>query len=363
MRFVDRLLGRGGAAVTVPVMDGPFLPNQKLEQAELVCRAPDADNLMVAGDKILATSADRLIRLTGSGSGENFEVVAQCARPIASAAARGEAVALGLDGAGVLIRGGPFDGLAIGDKGADVLGAPTSLAWLDDSTLVVCNGSARLQAREWRRDLMEHGASGSVWKIDLRTAALAKIADGLAWPSGVAPAAPGKLFVAESWRHRVLSMDASGGGVAAALSHLPAYPARIVPAKAGGYWLTFLSVRNQLVEFILQEDGYRKRMLAEVPEPYWMAPALGSGNSFKEPMQGSQLKQMGILKPYAASRSYGLVAFCNAEMTPLGAFHSRADGRRHGAVSACEKGDALYVASRGAGALVRISGAVSAVLE
>ncbi len=363
MRFVDRLLGRGGAAVTVPVMDGPFLPNQKLEQAELVCRAPGADNLMVVDGQILATSADRLVRLTGPGSGENFEVVAQFARPIASAAARGEAVALGLDGAGVLIRGGTFDGLAIGNTGPDVLGAPTSLAWLDDSTLVVCNGSARLQAHEWRRDLMELGASGSVWKIDLRTAALARIADGLAWPAGVAATAQGGLYVAESWRHRILSMDAAGRGVAPALSNLPAYPARIAPAKDGGYWLSFLSVRNQLVEFILQEDGYRKRMVAEVPEPFWMAPALGSGNSFKEPMQGSQLKQMGILKPYAASRSYGLVAFCNSEMTPLGAFHSRADGQRHGAVSTCETDEALYVASRGAGAVVRISGAVSAVLE
>jgi len=210
---------------------------------------------------------------------------------------------------------------------------------------------------------MQSGASGSIWTVDLRNGALARIADGLAWPSGVAVTPRGGLYVAESWRHRILSMDVSGRNVATALSNLPAYPARLTPSAKGGYWVSFYSTRNQLVEFILQEDGYRKRMLAEVPEAYWMAPALGSGVSFKEPMQGSQLKQMGILKPYAASRSYGLVAYCSADMTPLGAFHSRADGRRHGAVSACEKDGALYVAARGAGAILKISDAVASVLE
>ncbi len=89
-RYFDKLLGRGGAAVTVPVMDGPFLPNQKLELAELVWRAPDVDNLMAVGGQILATSADRLIRLTGSGSDGNVEVVEKFAQPIASAAVRRE---------------------------------------------------------------------------------------------------------------------------------------------------------------------------------------------------------------------------------------------------------------------------------
>lgn len=363
MRLFDRFLGRGAGSVTVPVMDGPFLPNQKLEQAEFVCAAPDADNLMLVDRHLLATSGDRLLRLTASVSGETFECVQRFERRIASAASNGEAIAIGLDGGGVLVQGGAFDGARLGDKEPSLLRCPTALAWLDDSTLAVCNGSAWLEARQWRRDLMETGASGSVWMIDLRKASLAKIADGLGWPAGVALSPGGGLYVAESWRHRILLMGVSREGVSTELSNLPAYPARLTRSAKGGYWMTFYSARNQLVEFILQEDGYRRRMLAEVPEPYWMAPALGSGSSFKEPMQGSQLKQMGVLKPYAASRSYGLVAYCSADMKPLGAFHSRADGRRHGAISACEHGGVLYVASRGASAVVRVSDAVKSVLE
>ena len=141
------------------------------------------------------------------------------------------------------------------------------------------------------------------------------------------------------------------------LDHLPAYPARIAPAFNAGYWLTFYSVRNQLVEFILREETYRKRMLAEVPEAYWMAPSLSSWRDYREPMQGSQLKQMNVLKPYAVTRSYGLVVHCDQNMKPLSSFHSRADGTVHGTVSACEAGDDLLVASRGGSRVVRVAGA------
>jgi hypothetical protein len=100
-------------------------------------------------------------------------------------------------------------------------------------------------------------------------------------------------------------------------------------------------------------------MIAEVPEPFWMAPALASGLSHKEPMQGSQLKRLGVLKPYAETRSYGLVVNCDANMKPLSSYHSRADGTVHGTVAACEFGQDLFVASRGSGKIVRLPGAAS----
>ncbi len=85
-------------------------------------------------------------------------------------------------------------------------------------------------------------------------------------------------------------------------------------------------------------------------------PALASGLSFREPMQGSQLKQMGVLKPYAVTRSYGLMVQCDQQMRPLRSFHSRADGAMHGCVAACERGDDLFVASKGNGRVLRLSG-------
>jgi hypothetical protein len=268
---------------------------------------------------------------------------------------------MGLDGQGLEVRGGVHDGLKI-PATADALGCLTAIVWLNGDELFVCNGSSVVGAAAWRRSLMQLDASGSIYRIDLRTRAVSRLQSGLAWPAGLALAGD-RLFFTESWRHRVMETALAGDKAKPVLSGLPAYPARLAASAAGGFWLSFYSVRNQLVEFILQEPTYRKRMIAEIPEPFWMAPALSSGHNFKEPMQGSQLRQMGILKPYSAGRSYGLVAYCDAHMTPLGSFHSRADGRRHGAVAACEFEGALFVASRGSHAALRIAHPLAALTE
>lgn len=42
------------------------------------------------------------------------------------------------------------------------------------------------------------------------------------------------------------------------------------------------------------------------------------------------MKQLGILKPWAPTRSYGLVIHLDARYRPVTSFHSRADGRTHG---------------------------------
>ena len=86
---------------------------------------------------------------------------------------------------------------------------------------------------------------------------------------------------------------------------LPAYPGRIAPA-ADGYWLALFAPRSQLVEFVLREPAYRKRMMAEVPQPFWVAPKLRSGRSFYESLQGGGVKHLGLLKPWAPTMSAGL---------------------------------------------------------
>lgn len=351
MKWIDKVLGRREGAVTVPVLDGPFLPNQKLEIAPVLCEIDQVDNLVALGAKLLASSGSALLRLEPTST-LGPETVARFDAPITAMAGLGEALAIGLDRNGIVVRGGRFDGMVVQPPG-DVLQCPTAIAWLDESTLAVCNGSKHVGALDWRRALMTRDNSGSVVVVDLAKDKVTIAAAGLGWPSGLVASA-GQVFVSECLRHRILAVALPGGGIRELATGLPGYPARLTRSAAGGVWLCFYSVRNQLVEFILREDAYRTRMVNEVPEDYWMAPSLCSGRSFKEPMQGSQLKQMGILKPYSVTRSYGLVAYCDANMTPIGSFHSRADGTRHGAVAAAECGGALYVASRGSNAVLAI---------
>lgn len=353
-RAIDNFLGRGEAAVTVPVMDGPLKPNQLLESAPRLLEAPGIDNLVPTPEGIVFTSGPILSRIPG-GEIARFPSVISCV-----AASADGALALGFDDGGVVIKDGRHDGRRFDRVDGQALNCPTAAVFLDPSTLIVANGSVACRPSQWRRDLMTLGRTGSVWRLDLASGAARRLAGGLAWPSGLALAPEGRLFVSESWRHRVLLMDAAQASAPTpVLLDQPAYPGRIAAAAQGGYWLVFFSVRNQLVEFILREKGYRLRMIEEVPEPFWMAPALASTGKFEEPLQGSGLKQMGILKPWAATRSYGLVVRCDAAMQPVFSYHSRADGTIHGVTSVCEDRSDLLVAAKGPGVLVRLEGAAA----
>ena len=49
-------------------------------------------------------------------------------------------------------------------------------------------------------------------------------------------------------------------------------------------------------------------MIDEIDPDYWVAPCLRSGRSPLEPTQQGGVKQLGVLKPWSPSRSYGLIA-------------------------------------------------------
>jgi hypothetical protein len=173
------------------------------------------------------------------------------------------------------------------------------------------------------------------------------VADQLRWPFGVLPVGD-RIVVSESWAHRLVLLDPHGSvRPQPVLLDLPGYPARLAPASEGTAWLSVFAPRSQLIEFVLREDGYRRRMVSEIDPDYWIAPALANGRSFLEPIQGGALKQMGVLKPWAPSRSYGLVIKLNDDFEPTLSLHSRADGSRHGTASVLERSQTLFVASKG----------------
>jgi len=106
---------------------------------------------------------------------------------------------------------------------------------------------------------------------------------------------------------------------------------------------------------VLREDPYRRRMVAEVDPRYWVAPALSSGQSFLEPLQGAGVKQMGVLKPWAPPRSYGLVMKVAADGRVERSLHSLVDGRHHGITAVAERDGALYAVSKGSGRLLKVA--------
>jgi hypothetical protein len=346
--FANRVLGRGDATIAVPSFDGALKPNQKLEQAEtlLECAAPE--DLATDGANLYLADGARLLRLEGNVAKE----IRAFDQPISALAC--------LPGGGLAVALGGREARAYDDPAAPKpravfasgLNAVNALVAAPDGTLIATDGSQRRGVDQWATDLLDRGRTGRILALDPATGSVKTVASGLRYAFG-ACARGDAMLVSESWRHRVLSVGRDGS-TSVVFSDLPAYPSRISPAASGGYWLTAFVARSLLVEFVLREPAFRRRMMAEIEPRYWIVPRLRSGVSFKEPLQGAHIKTMGVIKPWAPPRSYGLVIRLNEDCAPLYSLHSRVDGVNHGVVSATEfQGDLIMIA-KGPGRVLRL---------
>ena len=354
-RAFDNFAGRGEAAVTVPPMDGALRPNNAIETAAVIEHAEMPDNL-VFDRGLVWYSTGNTLRTIGEARPRHYDAPITCA-----ADGPGGMLAIGLEDGRVIIEQGGVKLGAIERVGDRRLVCPVALAF-DGDALLIAEGSRTHPPADWQRDVMERGShgrgSGSVWRVALNGDARC-LADGLAWPYGLLVRRDGSILVAEAWRHRLLRLTRDGAGPVPVLSDLPGYPARMSDAGDGGTWLAVFAPRSQLIEFVLRERGYRTRMMAEVPRDFWIAPALYSGRSFREPLQGGAVKQMGILKPWAPTRSYGLVLRLDAACQPVASLHSRADGTRHGITSVLADGARVLAASKGGNVIVALDAAAT----
>jgi hypothetical protein len=332
-----------GKAVTIPPMDGPLRPNNALEEAEVLLACDRPDNLIPSAGNLLFSSGGNLMSLDG-------KIIASFDAQITALASDGNVgLAIGLDSGRIEIRGSLT-------KTIDGFNCPVALAFDGPDTLYVCNGSGIHKPSDWVFDVMGKQAGGSVWHVSLATGERRCLARDLAFPFGVAvDRVNDRLIVAESWRHRLIGIPLSGGGAPVPLlSQLPGYPARLSPLQNRGMLLSLFAPRNRLIEFVLLEDDYRATMIGEIDSRYWIAPSLSASRSFLEPLQSGAVKSMGIHKPWSPSRSWGLVVELDANLQPTASYHSRANGTRHGVMSAVEHEDTIIAASKGGDAILRI---------
>jgi hypothetical protein len=351
MGFLSRLFGQDSEdALSVPAMDGVFKPNTLLETARPVLSLPAVDNLANGPDALYCSSENEVFRIdpaTGdAGSVRKFDT------PVTMIAASASGLlAVAATGTGVeLLENGIWRSLDLPD---DCASCVTAGLFTGTDDLYLAIGSRQRSANEWKRDLISHGSSGALVHCRLSAGTHEIFKEGLAFPQGLAAMADGRLAVSESWRHRILTVvPGSSPADEIVLGDLPAYPARIAPAANGGFWLALFAPRRQLTEFVLREDDYRREMMATIAPEAWIGPDFAGNGSGEQPLQAGSVRQMGIMKPWAPSRSYGLVVKLDPDMQPVASFHSRADGTRHGIASAVEFEGRLYAASRGSGTLL-----------
>ena len=341
---MDRWLGRGDASITMPPMDGAFRPNDLLDSATTVVELPAPDCLaemaqgvvVAAGHSLFGVSTPNPVPLASFDA----EITALTGLPDGGGA-------VGLIDGRIMFFGGRHSGKTV--AAPDELNCITALAPTRDGALLVANGSATNGPAAWKRDLMEKNASGSVWRVDPAGGTRGQLAGDLAWPYGLLDEG-GSVVISESWRS-ALTRIAPGAGrrPETVLENLPAYPSRLSRGADGTVWLALFAPRSQLVEFVLREDRYRRSMLEKIDADYWVAPTLRSGLSPQEPTQQGAVKQLGVVKPWSPSRSYGLVANLDQAYRPTASFHSRANGQRHGVTSCLAVDSRLYFCAKGDG--------------
>lgn len=343
-RVTDKIMGRGAAAVTVPPLDGALTPNNRLEDlpAGIAARAPD-DIILWKGAP-LWSDGRQLVSPRG--------VLAEFGSDITALAGADGRIALATLDDGLMLLDSELK------RSAPNWHSPvqnvTALAFDGRGGLWFCTGSGICPPNQWRRDLMEMNRAGLVGRAALSTGEIRVVKQRLGYPAGVAVMPNGSIVYSEAWDSHLVEMAPDGTTSRIVLDEIPGYPGRIHPRPDGGYWLCIFAPRSPLIEFVLREPAYRKAMLREVAPECWVAPDYASGMSFNEPMQGGALKQMGILKPWAPTRSYGLVVRLDKDFIVLGSLHSRAGGRRHGITSAVEDDGKLWLAGRGAGEVLEM---------
>lgn len=333
----------------VPIFDGPLKPNQLLESAEVIAESLEFSDLTSNGLNLYVSKGSEILRLSDAHA---LAVHARMPGEITALAAVAGGLAVSIVGSEVLIVGGRYNGKRWTEFGGPKPKSINAIAAVGTNRLVVTVGSAEHAPGDWARDLMEAGASGAAFEVDLDTGTVSTLASGLQYCYG-AVASDNGIWLSESWRHRIVNVQS--GSIEPLLSLLPGYPSRLARSASGGYWASVFACRTQLVEFVLRQDDFRKAMLSEVDPAYWIAPALSSGNSFLEPLQGAGVKQMGIVKPWAPPRSYGLVLKLDEQGQIAYSLHSRGDGSNHGIVAVAECGQHLYAIAKGPGRLLRLS--------
>jgi hypothetical protein len=344
------LLFPGTDAAGIPTMDGALTPNAKLESAQVVGEPIiGCDDLALADDgSIYASSARRVLRIHGRGLAGR-EVVAEFDGTVCGLAWAAGRLYAGVSGEGLVVLEAGQEIARLRTASERPLDCITAICPLPDGSLMLSEGSAQEPPSRWNYDLMRRGASGRLVQVSPDCSRGTTVVDGLAWPYGLAlNAEASELWYTESWRHRLSGARLSNLAQPRALiPDLPGYPARISRAADGSFWLALFAVRTQLVEHVLRETKFREDMVATIDPELWVAPVLRSQGGYLEPLQMGSIKKLGMMKPWAPPRSYGLIVHLSASGEPMESFHSRVGGQHHGLTAVLERDGRLWIASKG----------------
>ena len=347
----------------IPMIDVPMRPNSRLDQCPVLSTAITApDDIAITSEGVpYVTSGTRVYRFADVNF-DQYTIVAEFDGLATSLALHPDGgVVVAVADQGVAFLDGPLSGRMLEISGSQRLKCPTAITVSEVGDVYICDGSMFNPKDRWAHDLMEKGRSGRVLRIDGRTEQVDVLARDLAYPNGICIASDGKsLLVCEAWSHDILKIPMAPDRYwkrQAVMENLPGYPARIVATRTG-YCLALFALRTQLVDFVLTEDNYRRKMVERVDPMFWISPALKSEGHYLEPVQGAGLRKHGRLKAWAPPRSYGLIIILENDLVVEESLHSRVGGTCHGVTGLAEYQGEIFIASQGDNKIVLAIGGV-----
>jgi len=357
--IIDRVLFPNREVHPIPVLDGAFSPNNRLDQARVLGEPIDRpDDLVIGPDQALyVSSACQVLRCTGAdfAQREVFVTTDDLAGPLAFS--NDGKLLVGVAGQGLLA----FDaaGVRIGtlnDVAGVPLACPTALTVASDGAVFVTDGSRAHRADDWLPDLLQRlPPTGRLVACDASLGSARVLADGLDWPSGITfDKRSGELWLTEAWKHRLTARTTDGALHRVIVRNFAGYPSRVTSDPQGGGWMAFFGMRTQLIEFVLRERAFCEAMMATVPRELWIGPSLENRFDYREPTQIGHIKKLGIQKPWAPPRSYGLVARLDDQGEPVSSLHSRVQGRVHGVTAVRRVGTRVLALAKARNLLVEL---------
>lgn len=357
-RNLEQLVFRNRDQHKIPTMDGVMTPNNLLDALEEVGGpVPGADDVALGPEGTLFLTAGNEVLKLGGPHFENRSVFMNFESETGGLTFHPDGrllVCVSGEGLASINLDGSVTWLTSVEN--EALGCLTAVTAASDGSIYLTDGSRTNRSADWKRDLMELNASGRLVRCSSSLTDSEVLADGLHFPNGLCLSSDHKeVWFTQSWNHSLSRIEAGGistGKITTVIDNLPAYPARMSPAKDGGFWIALFAVRTHLTELILLEDDYRKEMMRSIPVNYWPGPELRSTSDCMEPMQFGNIITLGVKKPWAPARSYGLVIRVGRNGEPMESLHSRRGGLNHGICSVLETDMYLFAVSKGRGQLL-----------
>lgn len=336
--------------LSIPRMERGLRPNSRLDRADAMLTPGDyePDDLVVHDSGTVWFSSGTAIHELGD---DRVRTVAEFGGTVGALTRLKTDVIAAVEGLGLVTVDASG---AVGELCTDssVASCVTDLTALPDGSVLASVGSSRYGIDGWGRALVHGDRSGRLVHVN-RQQAEVKV-EGLGWPAGIETDLAGGVLVSLSLRHRIERRAVDSLRDARPLfPNLPLYPGRISVA-GDSWWVAAPYVRNRVTALFLDEPELLDDMVETINQDEWFIPRLRSDNPYTDPLQMGQLRVLGVVKPWAPPRSYGVAFRIDNNDRISESVHSRADGRCHGITSVATSGARVLAAARGLRSLVAI---------